>query len=176
MPKKKVTQTEGPAEAPVNQGFSEVGAAQEAVVAASGQTAQTTANQTQIPADVQELIRSTLSVVMAQRKTYGLATTLTSLTRAVNKALDNYLRLVPKYAVRELVKNQLAASGYTVVTAVVEYGGALYQAEVVILYKDYHELVEMVKAGRLSGLIKPLILTEGIDPLYDQRIKESAYV
>jgi translation initiation factor IF-2 len=174
MPKKKKNQTEGPEEAPVNSGVvfsAEPGAAQGAAAAeqVQGKAAE------QVQEDVAELIRSTLKVIIAQRKTYGLATTLTSLNRAVVKALENYLKFVPKTAVREYIKRVLIAEGYAVVEAVVEYGGMLYRAEVVMLYRNYDEIVEMVKADRMNKLIKPLVLTDGIDPLYDEQIKGRAY-
>ena len=171
MPKKKKNQTEG-LEAPANHTFSEPAAAQEKGAAASGQTA----SQAQLPVDVQELIRTTLKVVVAQRRTYGLATTLTSLTRAVNKALENYLKHVPKYAVREFIKSELEAAGYPVFTAVVDYNGTPYEAQVAMLYKNFDEIVEMVKAGRVSSLIRSLILADGIDPAYDKRIDGQAHV
>ncbi len=111
-------------------------------------------------------------MIIAQRRTHALATTLTSLTNAVVEALKRYLRFVPKSVVREYVRSQLVVMGYTVVPAVVDYGGVPYQAEVVVLFKNYEELVEAVKAGRLSSIIKPLVLTNGIDPIYDERINE----
>jgi hypothetical protein len=165
--KKKVQNQEGPAEAPVKDNvFSEVGAAQGA--AAANQT------QNQIPQDVRELIRSTLSVIIAQRRTYALAATLTSIVRAVNKALERYLKFIPRDAVRDFIKEELVASGYPVFRGLVEYGNAYFRADVVMLYKDYQEIIEMVKAGRTSGLIRSVIVADGIDPGYDEMV-ESGY-
>jgi hypothetical protein len=161
MPKKKKDQTEGPAEAQVNNVFPEVGAAQGA--AASSQTAS-------LPPDVAELVRSTLRVVIAQRRTYGLAATLTSIVNSVNKALERYLKRVPKYALRGFIRDELTAMGYPVFEAVVEYGYASFRADVVMLYRDYQEVVDMVKAGRTSSLIRSVIVADGIDPAYDRQI------
>ncbi len=195
MPKKK-KQTEGPEEAPVNQTFSEPAADQAAATdqtrvvnqaisqdaaPAAGQTAAPSQaatqpqsqTQSQIPPDLAELIKSTLAVIIAQRRTHALAATLTSLTNAVVEALKRYLRFVPKSVVREYVRSQLVAMGYTVVPAVVDHGGALYQAEVVVLFKNYEEFVDMVKNARMSSMIKPLI--KDVDPLFDKKLKE-AYV
>jgi hypothetical protein len=162
MPKKKKEQTEGP-EAPVNQTFSAPAAAQAA------------ASQTQISPDVAELMRSTLRVIIAQRRTYGLSTTLTSIVRAVNKALDRYLKFTPKDTVRNFIRDELMASGYPVFRALVEYGNTYYQADVVMLYKDYQEIIEMIKAGRTSSLIRSVIVVDGIDPGYDEMV-ERGYV
>jgi hypothetical protein len=169
MAKKKKNQTrEGPAEAPTKEAlFTEAGAAQGA--AAANQT------QNQMPQDVRELIRSTLTVIIAQRKTYALAATLTSIVRAVSKSLDRYLKFIPKDAVRNFIKEELMASGYPVFKGLVEYGNTYYRADVVMLYKDYQEIIEMVKAGRTSGLIRSVIVADGIDPGYDEMV-ESGYV
>ncbi len=176
MPKKKKTQTQEGPEAPKETVFSEVGAAQ--VAAPNNQTTQTTVAQgaSQIPPDVVELIRNTLKVLVAQRKTYGLATTVSSIVNAIYKALDNYLKRVPKRATRELIKNELASMGYPVFTATIEYGGTLYEAETVLLYRHLDELVDMVRHARLNTMIRALIVTEGIDPIFDKMVKKEAYV
>jgi septum formation topological specificity factor MinE len=164
MAKKKKTRTQEGPEAPVDSNvFPEVGAAQGA-----GQA--TTPDM--IPSDVAELIRATLTVIVAQRRTYGLATTITSLTRAITKALPKYVNGIPTSALREFIKRELEGMGYRIVTAVVEYSGVKVESEVVLLYKDFEELVEMVKAGRLESLT-PVITRDGPDPLYDKLVREA---
>jgi hypothetical protein len=77
MSRKKKTQTQEGPEAPKDNVFSEPAAAQQAA-ASSSQATDNNAAQSQIPPDVAELIRSTLKVVIAQRRTYCLATTFVS--------------------------------------------------------------------------------------------------
>jgi hypothetical protein len=186
MGKKKKNQTQtGPVEAPIKESvFSEPTAAEGAAVGnqqtevANQQTVSQTVSRTvvsqaqsQIPMDVAELIRSTLKVLIAQRRTYALASTLTSLTRAVEKALERYVKRVPKTTLREFIRSELAAMGHTIVTATIEYAGDLYNVEIVMLYRNYDELVEMIRHGRVSAMIKPLITTDGLDPAFDKRVK-----
>ena len=157
--KKKNKNQEGPVEAPQTEVFNETAAAQGA--AATNQT---------IPDDVAELIRATLKVLIAQRRVYGLATTITSLTKAVSKVLNKYIDGIPVVVVREFVKKELEAWGYKIITAVVEYGSVKFESEVVLLYRNFDELVDMVKAGRLETL-KPVITSEGPDPKFDKMVK-----
>jgi hypothetical protein len=159
MPKKKKNQTqEGPAEAPVNDTvFPEVGAAQGAAAA----------DRTTIPDDVAELIRATLKVLIAQRKLFGLSTTLTSLTKAVIKALDAYTKGIHVGAIREFVRREVEAMGYRVIEAKVNYLGAPFVAETVVLYRNFDEVVDVIKAGRADQL-RVAIATDGIDPLFDK--------
>jgi DNA-binding protein Fis len=175
MGKKKKNQTQGPTEAPVNQNvFSEGAAAQGAAATTVSQTNATNAAQvqSQIPPDVAELIRSSLRVIVAQRKTSGLAITLTALTKAVKKGLENYLRRVPGSVVREFIRNELASMGYPIFVATIESGGELFQAEVVMLFKNYDEIVEMIKAGRMNTLLRALSSSE-VDPLYDKMLSKA---
>jgi DNA-binding protein Fis len=178
MPKKKKDQTEGP-EAPVNQTFSEPAAAQAAADQTSANqaisqdaapaAASQEAAQLQIPPDLVELIQSTLTVVVAQRKTHGIAVTLTSLVNMVKKTLERYVKRVPTHAIREFVKSQLLAMGYPIIDALVEYKGDIYRAEVVILYRNFEEVVDMVKKGRMNAFMKSLVSNE-VNPLYDKKI------
>ncbi len=166
MPKKKKNQTqEGPEEAPVNEVFSEAGAAQGA---AADQT------KDQIPADVVELIRATLKLVIAQRKLYGLSTTLTSLTRAVIKALDKYVDGISKAAVRDFIRSEVVAMGYPVVEAKIDYMGVNYIAETVLLYRNFEEIVDVIRTGRAETL-RPVIAHDGIDPIFDKMANEKAH-
>ena len=178
MPKKKKEQTEGP-EAPVNQTFSEPAPAQAAAqtvnqaisqnAAPAAATKEAAQPQSQIPPDLVELIQSTLAVVVAQRKTHGLAITLTALVNNVKKTLERYVKRVPTHVIREFVKSQLLAMGYPIIEALVEYKGDTYRAEVVILYRNFDEIVDMVKKGRMNGTMKPLVSNE-VNPLYDKKI------
>jgi DNA-binding protein Fis len=179
MPKKKKDQTEGP-EAPVNQTFSEPAAAadqtsanqaisQNAAPAAATTSQEVAQPQSQIPPDLVELIQSTLTVVVAQRKTHGIAVTLTSLVNMVKKTLERYLKRVPTYTIREFVKSQLLAMGYPIIDALVEYKGDVYNAEVVILYRNFEEVVDMVKKGRMNTIMKSLVSNE-VNPLYDKKV------
>jgi len=160
MPKKKKINNEGPTEAPVNKTlFSEAGAAQGA--AAAIQTVD------QIPSEVAELIRATLKVLIAQRRLYGLATTVSSLTRAVSKALDAYLDGIPTSVVRDFIKREVEQMGFKIIEAKVNYTGVMYVAEVVMLYRNFDEIVDIIKGGRADS-VKLVITTDGIDPLYDK--------
>ena len=173
MPKKKKDQTEGP----VNQTFSDPAAAAAQTVnqaisqnaAPAAATKEAAQPQSQIPPDLVELIQSTLTVVVAQRKTHGIAVTLTSLVNMVKKILEKYVKRVPTYTIRESVKSQLLAMRYPIVEALVEYKGDTYRAEVVILYRNFEEVVDMVKKGRLNAIMKPLVSNE-VNPLYDKKI------
>jgi hypothetical protein len=171
MAKKKNRTQEGTVEGSVNQTvFSEPAAVQGAV--ASNQTtggANAVQVHGQIPPDVAELIKSSLRVIVAQRRTVGLAITLTALTKAVKKSLENYLKRVPTSELRELIRNELAAMGCQIFTATIESKGELYQAEVVMLYRDFNEIVEMIKAGRMNNLLRSLVSNE-VDPLYDKMV------
>jgi hypothetical protein len=164
MPKKKKNQTQEGLEAPVKDTVfpetgGEMGAAQGA--AAAIQTVD------QIPNEVAELIRATLKVLIAQRRLYGLATTVSSLTRAVVKALDAYLDGIPTAAVRDFIKREAEKMGYKIITAKVNYQGVMYLADTVLLYRNFDEIVDVIKAGRGESF-KTVITTEGIDPLYDK--------
>jgi len=167
MAKKKKSQTqEGPIEAPVNNPVStEAGAAQGAAAA----------NQVSIPDDVAELIRATLKVAIAQRKVYGLSTTLTSLTKTVVKALDKYVDGIPTGVIRDFIKREVTAMGYPVIEAKVDYTGVPFKAETVLLYRNFEEIVDMIKAGRMETL-KPVIVGDGIDPIFDKMVKSGAHV
>jgi hypothetical protein len=174
MAKKKKNQTQGP-EAPVNQNVFSEGAAAQGTAAPNKTTSQTNATQTQsqqsqIPPDVAELVRSSLRVIVAQRRASGLAITLTALTVAVKKSLENYLKRTPTSAIREFIRSELVSMGYPIFTATIESRGELFQAEVVMLYRDFNEIVEMIKAGRMNTLLRSLVSTE-VDPLYDKMIK-----
>jgi hypothetical protein len=161
MPKKKKNNNEGPAEAPVNEAvFPEAGAAQGAAAA--------NAVTNQIPADVAELIRSTLKVLVAQRKLYALSTTLTSLTKAVVKGLEKYVDGIDEAAIRGFIKRELEAWGYVIIQARVNYLGARYIAETVMLYKSFEDIVDMIRAGRVDDAIKPVVARDGIDPMFDK--------
>jgi hypothetical protein len=166
MAKKKKNQ-EG-LEAPANDGvFPEADAARGA---AQQETAKQEAFQTAIPSEVAELIKATLTVVLAQRKLSGLATTVTSLTRVIYKALGRYVERISASAVREFVKKELENAGYRIITAKVEYMGVRYEAETVILYRSFEELIDMVKDGKLDSL-RAVIINDGIDPIHDKMIK-----
>jgi hypothetical protein len=157
--KKKNRNPEGPVEAPVNETvFPEAGAAQGAAV-----------NQTvdQIPNDVAELITATLKVLIAQRRIYGLSTTLTALTKAVTKALEPYLGGISKGALRDFIRSEVQKMGYPIITARVNYTGVPYEAETVILYRNFEEIVDMIRLARSESL-KVAITTDGIDPMYDK--------
>jgi hypothetical protein len=160
MPKKKKNNHEGPTEAPVNGAvFPEAGAAQGA--AAAIQTAD------QIPSEIAELITATLKVVIAQRKLVGLSTTLSSLTKAVSRALGAYLDGISTAAIREYVKREAEKMGYKIVTAKVNYMGVMYLAETVLLYRNFDEIVDIIKSWR-GECFKTVIVTDGIDPLHDK--------
>jgi len=177
MPKKKKNQTEG-LEAPANQTFSEPAADQTSGVnqaisqGASPAAATQEAAQpwSQIPPDLVGLIQSTLTVVVAQRRTHGLAITLTAMVNIVRKTLEKYVKRVPTHAIREFVKSQLLAMGYPIIDALVEYRGETYRAEVVMLYRSFEEVVDMVKKGRMNAFMKPLVSNE-VNSLYDKMIK-----
>jgi len=163
MPKKKKNNNEGPAEAPVNETlFSETGAAQGAATAI--QTVD------QIPGEVAELIRATLKVLIAQRRLYGLATTMSSLTRAVSKALGAYIDGIPIQVIRDFIKREVEQMGFKIIEAKVNYTGVMYVAEVVMLYRNFDEIVDIIKAGRVDS-VKLVITTDGIDPMYDKLAK-----
>jgi hypothetical protein len=156
MPKKKNAQTQEGLEAQVKDTvFSEAGAAQGA------------ASQVKIPDEVAELFRATIKVAMAQRKVYGISTTLTSLARAVAKALDKYVDGIPMAVLREFIKREVAAWGYLVTEAKVSYNGVPYIAETVFLYRSFDEIVEMIRNGR-AETFKPVITLDGIDPMFDK--------
>jgi hypothetical protein len=160
--KKKNPNPEGPVEAPANQTvFSEAGAAQGAAVAI--QTAD------QIPSEVAELVTSTLKVLVAQRRLYGLSTTLTSITKAIVKALDAYVRDISLGALRDYVRAELEKMGYKIITAKVNYMGVMFQADTVILYRNFEEMVDMVRTGR-GDTLRVVITTDGIDPLFDKMV------
>jgi hypothetical protein len=161
MGKKKKNQVpEG--EVQVNQNvFSNEAAAQGAAATTVTQV------QSQIPADVQQLIRDALRVIIAQKKTSGLAITLTALVKAVKKSLENYLRRTPTSEIRDFIRNELVAMGYPIFVATIENNRELYQAEIVMLYRDYNEIVEMIKAGRMNNLLRTLASAE-VDALYDK--------
>ena len=178
MPKKK-TQTPEQTQAfsqPTQQEAINPAASQSAA-SALDVTAVTTARQDQprIPPDLAELIKSTLTVIVAQRKTNGLAITLTALVKAVRKTLENYVKRVPTPDIREFIKNELVAMGYLITDALIEHKGELYRAEVVVLYKNFDELVDMIKKGRVNGIIRPLVSNE-VDALYDKMIKGRHHV
>jgi hypothetical protein len=158
--KKKNQNSEGPVEAPANQTvFSETGAAQGA--AAAIQTVD------QIPSEVAELIRATLKVLIAQRRLHGLSTTLTSITKAVAKALDAYVSGISREALRDFIRAEVEKMGYRIITAKVNYMGVIYQAETVLLYRDFNEIIDVVRAARGDSL-KVVIITDGVDPLFDK--------
>jgi hypothetical protein len=161
MAKKKKNQTqEGPV-APVNEKdtvFPEAGAAQGA--AGAGET-------NQISAEVAELITATIKVLIAQRKVFGLSTTLTSLTRAVAKALEPYVNGISKDALRDFIRSEVQKMGYPIVVARVSYTGVPYEAETVILYRNFDEVVDAIRSGRNDSL-KVAITAEGIDTKYDK--------
>jgi len=163
MPKKKKNNNEGPAEAPVNETvFPETGAAQGA--AAAIQTVD------QIPSEVAELIRATLKVLIAQRRLYGLATTVSSLARAVSKALDTYIDGIPRSVIRDFIKREVEQMGFKIIEAKVNYTGVMYVAEAVMLYRNFDEIVDIIKGGRADS-VKLVITTDGIDPMYDKLAK-----
>jgi uncharacterized membrane protein len=156
MPKKKNVQTQEGLEAPVKDTvFPETGAAQGAAAA------------DQIPSEIAELITATLKVVIAQRKLVGLSTTLSSLTRAVLKALGPYVDGITTAAIREFIKREAEKMGYKIITAKVNHLGVMYLADTVLLYKDFDEIMDVIKNGR-GDSFKTVITTEGIDPLYDK--------
>jgi len=156
MPKKKNVQTQEGLEAPAKDTvFPETSAAQGAAAA------------DQIPSEIAELITATLKVVIAQRKLVGLSTTLSSLTKAVSKALDAYLDGISTAAVREFIKREAEKMGYKIITAKVNYLGVMYLADTVLLYRDFDEIVDIIKAGRGESF-KTVITSEGIDPIYDK--------
>jgi hypothetical protein len=161
MAKKKKNQTtEGPVEAPANQTvFTEAGAAQGA--AAAIQTAD------QIPSEVAELVTSTLKVLIAQRRLYGLSTTLSSITKAVVKALDAYVRDISLGALRDFIRAELEKMGYKIIAAKVNYMGVMYQADTVLLYRNFEDIVDVVRNGR-GDTLRVTITTDGIDPLFDK--------
>jgi hypothetical protein len=175
MSKKKKT-NQGP-EALNQTVFSGPAAAQQEAAVGNqhaGQTSSQTASQAvgQIPADVQELIRAVMISTIAQKRASALAITLTALVKTVEKTLKRYVKHTP--ALREFIRSELASMGYTIVDAAVDYGGDLYNMEVVILYKNF-EIVEMIKTGRMSRLLRPLVAADEVDPRYDKMIKEKAY-
>jgi len=160
MPKKKNVQTQEGLEAPVKDTvFSEAGAAQGA--AAAIQTAD------QIPSEIAELITATLKVVIAQRRLVGLSTTLSSLVKAVSRALGTYIDGISTAAIREFIRREVEKMGHKIITARVNYMGVMYLADTVLLYKDFDEIAHAIKAGRGESL-KTVIVTDGIDPLYDK--------
>jgi len=160
MPKKKNVQTQEGLEAPVKDTvFPETGAAQGAAAADAALN--------QIQENTAELIRATLKVLIAQRRLHGLATTVSSLTRAVVKALDAYLDGIPTAAVREFIKREIEKMGYKIITAKVNHLGVMYLADTVLLYKDFDEILDIIKTGRVESF-KTAITTEGIDPMYDK--------
>jgi hypothetical protein len=165
MPKKKDKQTqEGPAEAPVSGTvFPEAGAAQGA--AAAIQTAD------QIPSDVAELITATLKVAIAQRRLVGLSTTLSSLTKVVSRALGAYVDGISTAAIRDFIRREVVSMGYKIIEAKVNYLGVTYLADTVLLYRNFDEIVDIIKAGRGESF-KTVITTDGIDPLFDKLAKE----
>jgi hypothetical protein len=161
MAKKKKTQIQEGLEAPQKDTvFPETGAAQGAAAA----------TQVTIPDDVAELIRATLKVAIAQRKIYGLSTTLTSLTKTVARALEKYIDGIPTATLRDFIKREVTAMGYPVIEARVGYTGVPFIAETVILYRNYEEIVDMIRTGRAETL-KPVITGDGIDPIYDKMVK-----
>ncbi len=171
MPKKKKIQ-EGPEEAPQNDMiFPEVGAAQGA---AANQMPEVQGTANQIPEDVAELIRSTVKVLIAQRKIYGLSTTLTSIVKAVVKALGVYVDGIDKAAIRDFIRSEVSKMGYPVITARVDYGGVKFEAETVVLYKNFEEIVDVIRAGRAEAL-RPIIVHDGIDPIFDKMANEKAH-
>ena len=170
MGKKKKNQTpEG--EVQVNQNvFSNEAAAQGAAATTVNQT-NATQPQSQIPADVAELMRTTLKVIIAQKKTSGLAITLAALVRTMRKNLENYLKRIPSSVIRDFIRNELVAMGYPIFVATIESGGELYQAEIVMLYRDYNEIVEMIRAGRMNSMLRTLASNE-VDPLHDKLVSK----
>jgi hypothetical protein len=180
MPKKKINQTPDSNQTVFSEAAAQEAAAitsQAAAAQAAGQTAQDAASAAssqaaQIPPDVAELIRSTLVVVLAQRKTQGFAITLAALAKTVKKTLERYLRRTPQYVVREFVKSELEAMGYPIITALVEHRGELYRAEVVVMYRNYQEFLEMIQTGRLSGIMRPLVAND-VDLGYDTQVKHA---
>jgi hypothetical protein len=168
MTKKKKNQTqEG---VPANQNvFSGPAAAQ---AAASSQTANQTnqANAARVlPPDVAELVRSSLMVIVAQRRASGLAITLTAVVKFVRKSLESYLKRTPTVELREFVRNELVASGFPIFVATIESGGELYQAEVVMLYRNFDEIVSMIKSGHMNTMLRSLVSSD-VDPLYDKMV------
>jgi hypothetical protein len=164
MPKKKKDQTEGP-EAPVNDTVFLEGAAQGAAdqqVAADQQAGQTT-----LPEDVAELVRATLKVAIAQRKLYALATTLTSLTRVIARALGGYINGIPTSVLRDFIRREIQTMGYPIIYARVSYAGVRYTPETVVLYRNFDEIVESIRSGRVDSL-KAVVVADGIDPIYDK--------
>jgi hypothetical protein len=160
MPKKKDVQTQAGLEAPVKDTvFPETGAAQGAAAADAAVN--------QIQEDVAELIRATLKVVIAQRKLVGLSSTLSSLTKAVSRALGAYLDGISTAAIREFIKREAEKMGYKIITAKVNYLGAMYLADTVLLYRNFDEIVDIIKSWR-GECFKTVIVTDGIDPLYDK--------
>jgi len=114
-------------------------------------------------------------VAIAQRKVYGLSTTLTSLTKTVVKALDKYVDGIPTGVIRDFIKREVTAMGYPVIEAKVDYTGVPFKAETVLLYRNFEEIVDMIKAGRMETL-KPVIVGDGIDPIFDKMVKSGAHV
>jgi hypothetical protein len=82
---------------------------------------------------------------------------------------------VPTPDIREFIKNELVAMGYLITDALIEHKGELYRAEVVVLYKNFDELVDMIKKGRVNGIIRPLVSNE-VDSLYDEIVKGRRHV
>jgi hypothetical protein len=165
MPKKKKNQTQEGLEAPVNETVfpemgGEMGAAQGA--AAAIQTVD------QIPNEVAELIRATLKVLIAQRRLYGLATTVSSLAKAVSNALGAYVDGISKSVIRDFIKREVEQMGFKIIEAKVNYLGVKYVAETVMLYKNFDEIVDIIKAGRVDDAIKLVITRDGIDPMFDK--------
>jgi len=158
MPKKKNVQTQEGLEAPVKDTvFPETGAAQGAAI----QTVD------QIPSNVAELIAATLKVVIAQRRLVGLSTTLSSLTKGISRALGPYVDGIPAAVIREFIRREVEKMGHKVITARVNYMGVTYLADTVLLYRDFDDITDAVKAGRVDSF-KTVIVTDGIDPIYDK--------
>jgi hypothetical protein len=165
MPKKKKDQTGGP-EAPVNDTVFLEGAAQGAADQQVAADQQAQVGQTTLPEDVAELVRATLKVAIAQRKLYALATTLTSLTRVIAKALGGYVDGIPTSVLRDFIRREIQTMGYPLIYARVNYAGLRYVPETVVLYKNFDEIVEIVRSGRVDSL-KAVVAADGIDPIYD---------
>ncbi len=173
MPKKKKNQTEeGPVEAPVNDTVFSTGAGA-AQGAAANQVPEVQGAANQIPEEVAELIRSTLRVLIAQRRLYGLSTTLTSIVRAVAKALGPYVDGINKAVIRDFIRSEVSKMGYPVIMARIEYAGVRYEAETVVLYRNFQEVVNIIRTGRAESL-KPVIAHDGIDPIFDKMAKDKA--
>ncbi len=175
MPKKKKVQTqEGPAEAPLNDTVFPTGAGAAQGAAAANQMPEVQGAANQIPEDVAELIRSTLRVLIAQRRLYGLSTTLTSIVKAVAKALGPYVDGINKAVIRDFIRSEVSKMGYPVIMARVDYGGVKFEAETVVLYRNFEEIVDIIRTGRAESL-KPIIIHDGIDPIFDKMAKDKAH-